>query len=70
MSKPSLLSCCLMILADQCPPDRSMYLCTRDEEGTCAECWRHYAFWVAGCANPYRDVSDLRQNEPKQAGAV
>lgn len=45
-----LLDCALMILGDQCPPDRSMYLCDHgeDPEADCTRCWMRYVWYVAG----------------------
>lgn len=36
--------CALMILNDQCPPDRRHYLCMREEDDTadCTQCWSNY----------------------------
>ena len=50
----------LMILADECPPDGSFYLCWMGCQGelddVCSDCWRRYLYHVAssGTADPYR----------------
>lgn len=54
----ALEKCALMILADQCPPDRKHYLCMELEDGSetaCSFCWRNYIRAVlAGAADPYK----------------
>lgn len=44
-----------MILNDQCPPERDMYLCNMGEDDCvdCTLCWENYLFYVAnGRKNP------------------
>lgn len=44
-----LQRCALMILEDQCPPDRAHYLCMVSEDctGDCTRCWYNYLQGVA-----------------------
>lgn len=44
--------CALMILRDQCPPDRKHYLCmvSEDDTGDCGLCWDSYLRGVAAGA--------------------
>ena len=57
---PSFYEIGLMILADQCPPDRKYYMCRMGCAGelddVCARCWRLYMQHVAsaGTSDPYR----------------
>ena len=48
-SQPDLLKCALMILNDQCPPEREMYLCNMGEDDCvdCTLCWENYLFYIA-----------------------
>lgn len=45
-----LWRCALMILRDECPPDRKHYLCMKGEDDTpdCAMCWNNYLWGVGG----------------------
>lgn len=57
---PSMYRLALMILADECPPDRSFYACRMACQGelddVCADCWRQYLYHAAngGTVDPYR----------------
>ena len=45
-----LRECALMILHDQCPPDRKHYLCMTGEDDTaldCTQCWDSYLGCIA-----------------------
>lgn len=44
VKEAALQQCALMILSDQCPPDRKHYLCMmgEDETGDCTQCWSNY----------------------------
>lgn len=45
-----LRQCALMILRDQCPPERKHYLCMKEEDdGTfdCTQCWDNYLSGIA-----------------------
>ena len=58
----ALERCALMILADQCPPDRKHYLCMRQEDDTadCGLCWRNYIEAVlAGAADPHKEMKGV-----------
>lgn len=46
----ALRQCALMILYDQCPPERKHYLCMKEEDdGTfdCTQCWDNYLSGIA-----------------------
>lgn len=66
MKHPDVFSCALMILNDECPPDRRAYLCDHGEEPEdgCLRCWHNYLFFVAngGEGHPYQ-YSLNRQKE-------
>lgn len=56
---PNLLQCALILLADGCPPERSMMVCrmTEDFDGCeCRRCWENYLYFVANgrTLDPYR----------------
>ncbi len=45
----ALQQCALMILNDQCPPDRKHYLCMQGEDDTardCTQCWSNYLWGI------------------------
>ena len=57
--KPSLLGCALMVLADGCPPEQHMQLCSMMEDAdgdSCSVCWQNYLYYVANGRrwDPYR----------------
>ena len=42
--------CALMVLHDQCPPERKHYLCMMQEDDAaldCAQCWSNYLWGIA-----------------------
>lgn len=51
-----LLVCGMLLVEDDCPPEREAYLCARQEdfdEEVCARCWRTYLLAVSnGKASP------------------
>lgn len=49
----ALHRCALMILRDECPPDRKHYLCMREEDELvcdCVKCWYDYVWGVSAGA--------------------
>ncbi|MCI8438947.1 MAG: hypothetical protein HFF73_05450 [Oscillospiraceae bacterium] len=45
----AFFDCARMILLDQCPPDRTHYLCMQSEDdadGQCAQCWDTYLWGI------------------------
>lgn len=46
----ALQKCALMILHDQCPPERKHYLCMKGEDDSsvdCTLCWDNYLWGIA-----------------------
>ena len=69
--KPSIFSCALMILNNQCPPDNTAYLCAHGEEADedCVRCWGNYLFYVANGfqRHPYQyDRDQQKQLEERK----
>lgn len=49
LKEDAFRECALMILNDQCPPDRKHYLCMESEDdagGQCAQCWNNYLWGI------------------------
>lgn len=45
----ALFRCAVMILKDECPPDRKYYMCMMGEDDDthdCTQCWSDYLFGV------------------------
>ena len=64
---PSMYRLALMILADECPPDGSYYLCRMGCQGelddVCADCWH-------GRPVPHRARQMVGKKAPAKAGAL
>lgn len=55
--KPSILGCAMMILEDECPPEKGSQLCKIEDvdDGTaCKRCWKRYIHYVANGRKPTR----------------
>ena len=57
---PNLFECALLLLDDECPPERCMQLCGMEEDATedaCRRCWKQYLYYVANgrSLDPYHN---------------
>lgn len=60
--------CAFMILNDQCPPDRTHYLCMMREDdglGSCTQCWSNYLWYLT-----FKPVEPVRPSESEGMAAV